>query len=374
MSIKIIMHILNSISKNLIYSLVVLFVLFVSAFLPLLTAAQGNAGVGIIPAIIDPVEQFQPGESRQFSVKITNISGGDQTYYLSTRDIIGVRDAGVPIFADDSSPKTGFELSEWIALSRSEVQIPAGGQVDVPFQLTIPQDVNPGAHFGSVVVTVDPPTLRTSGAGIGYEVGNIISIRIAGDVLESARIRQFSTSQYVYGSTNVEFSARIENEGNTLVKPTGPLEIVNMFGKRVALLNFNESQAGVFPKTARSDGLRDYQVTWTDESPGFGRYEARLSAVYGSDGKRRTISSTVTFWILPSNIIMPAVIVLSVFLIVLFVSIKLYIRRSVNVASAGLSRRLVRSRKQNQFPFLLLFILTLSVGALFFIILLLLFA
>ena len=121
-----------------------------------LVQAQGSAGVGIIPAIIDPVEQFQPGESRQFSVNISNISGVDQTYYLSTRDIIGVRDAGVPVFADESSPKTGFELSDWITLSQTEVFIPSGDKVDVPFTLTIPEDVTPGAHFGSVAVTVEP--------------------------------------------------------------------------------------------------------------------------------------------------------------------------------------------------------------------------
>lgn len=355
--------------KQTIFLIASLFLVFAH-----LAVAQGNVGVGIIQAIIDPIEQFEPGESREFSVKISNISGVDQTYYLTVRDIIGVRDAGVPIFAEESSPKTGFELSEWISLSQTEVFIPTGGQLDVPFTLTIPEDVNPGAHFGSVVVSVEPPRLRTSGAGIGYEVGNIISIRIKGDVLEAARIRQFSTSQYIYGSTNVEFNVKIENEGNTLVKPTGPLEVTNMFGKRVTLLNFNESQAGVFPKTSRSDGLRDYNITWSDESPGFGRYEAKLSVVYGSEGKMHTISSTATFWILPMNIIVPALIILGVILLIVIISIKVYIRRSLKVASAGMSRRLVRSRKQNQFPVLLFIVLTLSVAALFFIILLLLFA
>jgi len=355
--------------KTLLLLVVVYFIISTS-----LVAAQDSAGVGIIPAIIDPIEQFQPGESRQFSVKIKNISNVDQTYYLGIRDIIGVRDGGVPIFADASSPKASFELSEWISLGQTSVFITAGGQVDVPFSLSVPEDVSPGAHFGSVTVSVQPPELRTSGAAIGYEVGNIISIRIAGDVLESARIRQFSTSQYIYGSTNVDFSAGVENEGNTLVKPTGPLEILNMFGKRVALLNFNSSQAGIFPKTPRSDGLRDYSINWTDESPGFGRYEARLSLVYGSEGNMNTISTTVTFWILPTNIIVPALIILGIFLLVTVISLKLYINRSLKMASAGLPRRLVRSRKQNQFPFLLFFILILSVAALFFIILLLLFA
>jgi hypothetical protein len=340
---------------------------------PFFAQAQG-AGVGIIPAVIDPSQQFEPGAVAQFSIRVSNLTGGDMTYYLSKRDIIGVRDQGIPLFADSTSEVTGYELSGWLALPSESIFIPAGGQVEVPFTMTVPQDVSPGAHFGSIVVSAEPPKLRASGAGIGYEVANIITIRIAGDAVDQARIRQFSTSKYIYGSTNVEFSARIENEGNTLIKPTGPLEVVNMFGKRVAMLNFNESKAGIFPKTPRSDGLRDYKITWYDESPGFGRYEAILSAVYGPEGKMSTISSTVTFWILPMNIITPALIALGVLFSIIYVTVKLYVRRSMAVATSGVTRRLVRSRRQNEFPTFLVLISMLALSALFFIILLLIFA
>jgi len=351
---------------------IILFLLFFSV--ERFAFAQGSAGVGIIPAVIDPAEAFQPGQVSKLSFKITNLSPRDQSFFLSTRDIIGVQPGGIPIFANSDSLKTGFEISEWITLSVEEVFIPANGSTDVQFTITVPETVSPGSHFGSIIVSVDPPKLRSSGASIGYEVANIISIRIAGDLKELARFRQFSTSKYIYGSTKVEFNARIENEGNTLVKPTGPLEIVNMFGKRVALLSFNESQAGIFPKTAQSDGQREYTILWEDESPGFGRYEALLSLVYGNPGNINTISSTVTFWILPMNIITPALTILAVLFIVIYISVKVYIRRSMAVASSGVSRRLVRSRQQNQFPTLLVIISMLAVSALFFIILLALFA
>ena len=340
----------------------------------IVAAEEGSAGVGIVPALIDPLKQFQPGESDQFSVKVSNLSEEDQTYFLSTRDIIGVRDGGVPVFANGNSQKTGYELSEWITLSTKEISIPAGGELDVPFIINIPETATPGAYFGSVIISVEAPTLRSSGASIGYEVANIITLRIAGDVLESARIRQFSTSKYIYGTTNVEFSARIENEGNTLVKPTGPLEITNMFGKRVAQLKFNESMAAVFPKTANSNGLREYQVIWEDESPGFGRYEALLSVAYGSEGKMNTISSTVTFWILPMNIIGPALIILALLFLVIYIAVKIYVKRSMMMANGGSTRRLVRSRRQGGFPTLLVMISMLALVALFFIILLILFA
>lgn len=354
--------------------LVVAFICVTFSFTLPAIAQEGSAGVGITPAVIDPAEQFKPGQVGQFSVRVSNLSGVDQVYYLTKRDIIGVQDGGVPIFAEEQSVKTGFEMTDWITLSTDKVEIAAGQEAEVPFLISIPEIVSPGDHFGSVVISVEPPELRSSGASIGYEVANIISIRIAGEVLEQARIREFSTSKYIYSKTNVEFFARLENEGNTLVKPTGPLEVKNMFGKRVALLNFNETQAGIFPKTASSNGLREYTVLWEDQSPGFGRYEALLSVVYGETGNMNTISSTVTFWILPINIVLPAAIALAVLFLIIFVTVKLYVRRSMALATSGSTRRLVRSRQQSGFPVLLVIISMLALSALLFIILLLLFA
>lgn len=353
------------------FILLVTFLSFVFLFVPFFTNAQpGSAGVGIEPAVIDPPEQFKPGETRGFQTKIKNISGIDQVYFLSKRDIVGVREGGVPIFAEDGQEKTGYELSDWIVLPTTEIFVPAGSVVDFNFIMTIPENAVPGSHFGSVVVAVEPPDMEDNGASIGYEVANIISIRVEGEVTESARIRQFSTSQYIYGSTNVEFEAVIENEGNTLVKPIGPLEVKNMYGKKVANLTFNESQSAIFPRTTRN-----FKVNWTDQSPGFGRYEAMLSVVYGVEGSMKTLTSTVTFWILPMNIITPALIGLSVILILIYVVVKLYVRRSLAlVTSVNSGRRLVRTRRQGQFPIFLVFVSMLAVCALFFIVLLLLFA
>jgi len=329
--------------------------------------AHAQAGIGLSPAVIE--EPMEPGESREFTIEVSNLSNSDQEYYLYKRDIEGVRPGGVPVFARENSEITGYELTQWIDMDIETVIIPVGGQENITFTLNVPDEASPGSHFGGIFISVDPPRLRENGAAVGYEVANIISIRVAGDAVESAKIRQFSTSKYFYGSTNIEFLVRIENDGNVLVRPTGPLEVNNMFGKRVALLVFNDTLAGVFPNTAR-----DFNISWQDESPGFGRYEAILSPGYGSEGTKYTISSTVTFWILPMNIIGPAAIFLAIVLIAIYVGVKLYVRRKVAVMSAGTTRRLVRNRRRGEFPLLMVFVAMLMVTALFLIILLLLFS
>ena len=332
-----------------------------------LVFAQDTAGVGIKPAIIE--DKLDPKDNRSYVVELRNLGPADQTFYLSKRDIIGVNEGGSPIFANSGSEHTGYELSDWIVLEKDSITIPAGKSENVNFSLQVPENASPGGHFGAIVVSVEPPDMRESGASIGYEVANIVSMRIAGEVLESAQIRQFSTEKFIHSNTNVDFLVRIENEGNTLVKPIGPLEINNMFGKKVATLQFNETLSGVFPKSTKN-----YKLNWTSDNPGFGRYEAVLSAVYGDEGRKSTISSTVTFWILPMNIIAPALGVLLFIFLVIYFGVRMYVKRTVTIMTSGSTRRLVRSRSQGEFPVLLVFVSMLAVTALLAIILLLLFS
>lgn len=314
---------------------------------------------------------MDPGESRQFTVLVENVSAQDQNYYLYTRDISGVRDGGVPVFADDSLDTGGFAVSDWIQLESDRLEVKAGEERPVSFVLSVPENASPCDHFGGVFVSAAPPELKASGAAIGYQVANIVSIRVAGECIEKAQIRQFSTDNYLYGSSNVEFNLKFENSGNTLLRPTGPLIITNMFGKQVANLTFNEEQAGVFPGVTR-----EFEFSWSSDTTGFGRYEAMVSPSYGEEGAKQTAFSTATFWILPMNIILPAAGVLAVLLLVAYISIRVYIRRQLAYygANAG-TRKLVRRRSNsNATPLLLILIVMFSVTALFLLILLALFA
>lgn len=330
-------------------------------------SAQSSAGIGISPATIEG--PANPGEVKEYKVDVSNLSNTEQTIYLSKKDIVDVRGNGVPVFANEGAEKTGYELTEWVSLPIDQMTLPPNSTQQMEFTLAVPADATPGSHFGGIFLSVQPPRLRESGAAIGYEVANIISIRVAGDAVENAQLRSFSTDNYIYGKSEIEFTANIRNQGNVLVRPIGPLEIYNMFGEQVATLTFNEREGGVFPGRDR-----EFTITWSDEGPGFGRYQAVLSLSYGSDGQKSTIFSTVSFWILPMNIIGPALAVLVVLLLVTYFGIRTYIRRSLAMYGAG-ARRIVRQRQRRgtSMP-LLIAIVMLVVTTLFLIILLLLFA
>ena len=352
------------------YKLFILVVSLFSLFNFLVFANQAEAqgaGISIKPATID--EKLEPGEIKEFKLTIENLSATDQEYFVFPRNISGVKDGGTPIFAKDSNEKTGYEISDWVTLPFEKIYVPANQSISFEVIINVPGNASPGSHFGGVFISAEPPEIQNSGASVGYQVGNLIHVRVAGDVIESGSIRQFSTSKPFYSSQNVDFNVRIENSGNVLIRPVGPLEVFNMLGNKVGTVVFNEDGANVFPNSTREF----LDLKWSGTSVGFGRYEAILSPVYGDEGAKKTMSSTVTFWILPMNIILPALGVLGTLLLIVFISVKIYVRRSLQHLQH--ERRLVRRRKtRGSSGLLLVTVVMLTVTALFLIVLLALFA
>lgn len=345
---------------------VVMTFLFSFLMLTQMTHAQVS-GISITPAVIE--ETLDPGAEKQFTLTVQNLDTAESTFYLFTRNISGVREGGIPVFATNDSERTGYELADWIALSVSEITLAPGDSTTVDFTMRVPGEASPGSHFGGVFISMEPPQIEGSGAAVGYQVANIITIRVAGDAVVQGGIRQFSTSRFMYSAPVVDFEVRIENSGNVLIRPAGPLEVYNMLGNKVGTMMFNEEQSAVFPGDTRSfTNLR-----WDGGTTGFGRYEAILSPVYGEQGSKQTMSSTLTFWVLPTHIIFPALGVLAVLLLVVFVIARLYVKRSLAQLTVG--RRMVRKRqKSNSSTVLLLVVVMLTVTVLFLIAMLALFA
>ena len=348
----------------------ILLALVFSASVPTVSA-QDRAGIGIVPAVIEPPNRLQPGETLVRTVEVRNLQNQDRVLYVIPRNIVGFNNGNTPIFADARPDSDGLEMTDWISVSEDVLNLAPNGSQTITLTIDIPENAPPGSHFGSLYISAEAPRLRESGAGIAYGVANIITFIVDGETETRASIRSFATDKFIYDSKDVSFSIRVENTGNVLVQPVGMVEVTNMFGAEVAQIDVNqETRQRVVPFNERT-----FRVNWSESNPGFGRYEALVSLAYQSDGGTRTMSSTVSFWILPLNIILPAAGTLVVLLLAVYIGVKLYVRRLLRMQGM-VNRRLVRTRrKPNTIPVgLLLLIVMLTVTALFLIILLLLFA
>ena len=323
------------------------------------TYAQSSSGITLIPATIEPKEKLDPGATHLQNLKVTNESSQDKVFYLYKKDIQGVAAGGVPIFAEVNTEITGFEISEWISFDVDQIAVPAHQSVDVPVSVHVPDNASPGSHFGGIFISLEPPKLRETGASVGYEVASIVVINVSGDIKDDARIRSLSTDKLIYGSKNVHFIAKVENQGNILIRPRGPMTITGMFSKTPEMVSINDSLAGVFPGS-----VRDIAFDWKSDGLGFGKYEAVLALVYDGEDGQKTIDATATFWVFPIKIMLS---VLAGFLAIFalgYIFTKYYIRRAVMRASGGRRIMNTRYRKQvgiSRFAFIFVSVLTVLV-------------
>lgn len=300
--------------------------LIASFVFPMISFAQETDGLRLSPAFHE--ERVDPGAVYTHAITVTNVSNVDRVYYLLTEDIEGVNENNEPIFSENVP--TSYQLSKWVVLPSESVSIKAGETRVIPFTVRVPQNASPGSHFGGIFFDLEPPKLRTVGTGVGIRVGTLLSLRISGEVTEEMVLREFSTDKFVYSEPKVVFDTKIENLGNVLMRPTGFLEITDMFGVKVANIVMNEGSAGIFPQSERI-----FKSTWEYEKLAFGRYQAVVSVGYGLEGSQRTIFSTVSFWVLPMKPLLTVLGILFGSFIVLYVAVRYYIRKKINEMSGG---------------------------------------
>jgi hypothetical protein len=291
-----------------------------AALLPLFAHAQNTIGLEVKPAVIQ--DNANLNGVAQYAISVTNINTSDKIFYLSTKDIKGLDDSGNPIF-EQQGEQTGYELSSWLALPAGPVDLKAGETKTINFSVHVPGNVSPGDHFGVIFLSDKPTAVTANGSAVGFSVGTVVSLKIAGDIHEEAQLREFSSDKTVYGSGSASLSSKIENLGNVLVRPHGTIQITDMFGRQVGTIEVNATLAPVFPGSTRK-----YSAIWKTDAFAFGRYEAVASFSYG-DTDKKTISGTTSFWVLPLKAIIIVMGVLLALILGMYFSIRMYIRRKL---------------------------------------------
>jgi hypothetical protein len=303
------------------FSIISVFLFFgIFAFTGSVFAVESNS-IKVQPAIIE--EKAEPGKDFSSSLTATNASTKTETYTITVKDIESIDEGGRPIFAKDTTETTGLEMSSWVKIKNETFTLTPNESVIVPFIVSVPKDATPGGHFGAIFVTTGAKKPDTNGAAIGYQVGSLLSFQVSGDVVENANIREFTSDKTVYGETKVKFTVKVENTGNSLIRPRGMIDVIDMFGKKTVSLKLNDSAAAVFPHASRV-----FTASWEDNKPHLGKYTAIASLSYGLDVKR-SIFSGIEFYIAPLSIVTPVLGFLFLVALILYISVKLYIRKKM---------------------------------------------
>lgn len=275
----------------------------------------GANALTISPAFVD--NSLNPGDTVIETLDLYNEDQFAITLYPQTANFTaGEDEGGTPKFYDSADDPYGTALAQWITLDAdvgSSITLKPGERRSLVYTINVPYDVQPGGHFGALVLGTLPSTDERGGIGIEQQIGELIFVRVSGDIKEQAGLAEFGFKkpQVWYNSLPVEFFVRFENSGNTHLRPTGNLFVKNWWGRQVAAVVVNGDFKSVLPHS-----IRRFEFAWGEtgqadggDSPDFmeglvqewknfalGKHKATLVLTYGASNKIITEEREFTVW------------------------------------------------------------------------------
>jgi len=310
--------------------------------LPYTVVAQGSITLSVSPTLFDMTAS--PTQQWTSNVRVINANEVPLQIYV---DVVNFEPNGeggqgslTPLLADENE---GATLAEWITVEGGNQLIPAEQTVSIPFTINVPEDAAPGGHFAAILIGTR--SFDSTGGAAQVETSQVVTalvfLRVAGDIIESGQIRDFTTSKLISEAPAMDFSLRFENTGNVHLQPQGAITITNMWGKEREVLPINQnSQFGnVLPES-----VRKYTFNWTGDwsIADMGRYKAVASLVYGEED-RNFADSTTTFWVIPWRALLFVLALVGGLGWLIVWGIKLYIRRMLQLA--GVTPELHRDQR-----------------------------
>lgn len=248
--------------------------------------AQDEAGLSISPVVFEL--NANPGDTVTNQIKIYNPTDFPLSVEMKAEDFTPVGEEGKVVLSDSEDNST-FSIASWTTISPAEFIIKPAEQVVVSYTIVVPENGEPGGHYGSIVASLSGGTQDVSGSSVASKRGSLVLLRIAGNVEEKIRVNTFETDSFSeYGPIN--FDLKFENVGNVHVKPAGFITITDMFGKQVAEIEI--PQSNVIPTAIRAS-----TVVWEEEKLA-GKYTATVVANYGTTSKQ-VVTDVITFTVFP---------------------------------------------------------------------------
>jgi len=301
--------------------------------------AQSGQAFSISPPLLDL--SADPGKNVTATIKLTNVSSGPLVISSQVNDFGSKNETGEPNIIFDNK-ETPYSLKNWITppagftLASKETRT-----VTVP--INVPANAEPGGHYAVVRFTGTAKGEGQNQVSLSASIGSLVLLKVSGDVKQQAVVEEFYAAGKKYDKTSffetgpIRLIARIKNEGNLHVKPTGTVVVTDSFGKDIATLRMNGDPAKEddTPRSILPQSIRRFD-TLLNEQNLFGRYKAVMNLSYG-DGK--TLTSTSYFWVIPYKMII-AIIAL---LVAIFFALRFGLRRY----NAFIVRKASASPKEN---------------------------
>lgn len=277
---------------------------------------EGEAGWAVQPAGPDGpglraafTYNVQPGQTLRDSVSISNLSEEEITFAIGAKDAFNTAVDGAFALQDDADEPV--DVGSWITIEVDEYTVPAGRRVDIPFELTVPDDAEPGDHAGGILAAnvdvVDEVERDGVTLAVRQRVAARVYVRVAGPLEPALRITGLEVDAgtpvipFAQGRGTVTYT--VENVGNVRIESATESQVTGLFGRSVAGLA-SQDLPELLP-----GGSVQVTETW-DGVPALERLTAEVR-VTSLDGELTETASASTFvWSWPVVVVVLLVVLL----------------------------------------------------------------
>ncbi len=264
---------------------------------------------------------IEPGESRTVEMVVSNRTGEQKRFKITTEDATGSSDAetAIVLLGSDRGP---YSMKDYVSVPHTFFDLDHNQRVRIPVTISLPANAEPGGLYGSVLVQTvaiegKPGTQGTVApqAPIIARIGALFFITIPGAIAKDGSLKNFGTvpEKAFFQSGPINLGLLFENRGSIHLAPYGELRIQNMFDEEIGFLKLD-------PWFVMPQSLRLREISW-DRGLLFGRYTATVYVNRSYDDIVDEMS--YSFWILPWK---PLVSVFVILFLVIF-SVRAFFRK-----------------------------------------------
>jgi hypothetical protein len=238
-------------------------------------AAQAEFDIKIYPSKLELAGA--PATTQDFVINIENQGTQDQTLRVYFNDYL-IRPDNKFVFKEPGH--YSYSCAKWLSTDSPTVVAPAGETVQKGFELAVPDDAEPGGHYGVIFFEQVPP--GTEPVVAQGRIGVVTLVTVPGEIVRKGKIESVSvTSSWFWPSRRVLAGpekvtrARVvfRNEGNVHLTVRGKVTYAPTFGWGTGTVKLGEIT--VLPKTTR------YLEAEIPNPPILGSYKVSAEVSYG---------------------------------------------------------------------------------------------
>lgn len=217
--------------------------------------------------------ELDPGAVVHDVLQVTNRGSGDLHLAVYGADGVTTTSGQLDMLPAD---QPSVDLGTWLVPEVSEIDVPAGATVDVPFTVTVPTDATPGDHSGGILTSLSAAAGDDSTVRLDRRLALRMHVRVSGELVpgltvSDLRVDRQGSANPLAGDTLV-IRYLLTNSGNTRLLPTDAVAVSGLIGGEQVV-----DVSGTEPVEVLAGSSLEREITVTGVQS-WGRADVRVQA------------------------------------------------------------------------------------------------